>query len=150
MKKCLFAVITLLVLSTTVMASEGVVSLKSHYSVSETATRFERLLKQKGFTVFSRVDHAANAKSVDLTLRPTEVIIFGNPKVGTLLMQCAQTVAIDLPQKALFWQDEKGTVWMSYNDPAYLKERHGIKGCDQVLKKVEKVLSTLSVSATSE
>lgn len=79
-------------------------------------------------TVFTRIDHSAGAKKVDKELRPTELVIFGNPKVGTPLMQCVQTVAIDLPQKMLIWQDEAGTTWLSYNNPSYLAKRHHIRG----------------------
>ena len=83
-----------------------------------------------------------------MSLRPTEVVIFGNPKVGTPLMNCAQSVAIDLPQKALIWQDEAGEVWLAYNDPAYLAGRHKIEGCDEVLKKVSGALANFAAAAT--
>ncbi|MGJ8582348.1 MAG: DUF302 domain-containing protein, partial [Psychromonas sp.] len=84
---------------------------------------------------------------VDLVLTDTEVLIFGNPKVGTPLMQCAPTMAIDLPQKVLVWKDANNTVWLSYNDPEYLKQRHDIQGCDEVVKKVSNVLSALTAAA---
>jgi uncharacterized protein (DUF302 family) len=98
--------------------------------------------------VFNRISHSEGAASVGKTLRPTELILFGNPKVGTPLMQCVQRVAIDLPQKALIWEDEEGAVWLSYNDPAYLAERHSIEGCEEVLKKVSGALATFAKVAT--
>lgn len=140
----------LLSASMSVMAAQGVVKVESQYSVKETADRFEAIAKKKGLNVFARVDHQANAAGVDMELRPTELIIFGNPKVGTPLMQCAQSVAIDLPQKVLITQDEDEKVWLSYNDPSYLKERHEIKGCDKVLTKITGVLGALSKAATSQ
>jgi uncharacterized protein (DUF302 family) len=133
--------------SGSVSAVESIVSIKSQHTVQATADRFENIIKSKGLTVFARVNHSDNAANVKLDLAPTEVIIFGNPKVGTPLMQCSKTVAIDLPQKALFWQDAEGQSWMSYNNPEYLKERHNIEGCDQVVNKISKVLGKLSKAA---
>ncbi|MEO9655686.1 DUF302 domain-containing protein [Marinomonas sp.] len=124
-------------------AAEGVLSIKSQYSVQETADKFVSLAESKGLNVFGRIDHSKNAEQAGLSLRPTQVIIFGNPKVGTPLMQCAQSLAIDLPQKVLVSQDENQQVWLSYNDPQYLKQRHDIKGCDPVIEKVSQVLSGL-------
>jgi uncharacterized protein (DUF302 family) len=142
--------IVAILFSIAIFASESLISVESNYSVKETADRFERLLAKKGLTNFARINHSDNASSVNLELAPTEVIIFGNPKVGTPLMRCANTVAIDLPLKALFWQDSKGQVWLSYNNPEYLKERHSIKGCDKVIDKVTSVLGKLSKAATSK
>lgn len=105
---------------------DGLVSLASPHSASETLDRLESVLRDHGATVFARIDHAAAAAEADLSLRPTQVLIFGNPKVGTLVMQAAQTVAIDLPFKALAWQDEVGKVWLSYNSAEYLAQRHRI------------------------
>ena len=145
--------LTLLALSAlmtfTVQAAEGLIKKPSAYSVTETADRFEQLVNEKKMTFFARIDHAANADNVSLSLRPTQTLIFGNPKIGTPLMQCAPSVAIDLPQKALVWQDENGQVWLGYNDPGYLKTRHGMKGCEQYLEKVKAVLSNLSNRVTS-
>lgn len=97
--------------------------------------------------IFSRISHSDNAAKAGLELRSTELIIFGDPKVGTLLMQCSQSVAIDLPLKALVWEDEKGQVWLSYNDPNYLKERHNIQGCDEVIAKMAAVLEGITQQA---
>jgi uncharacterized protein (DUF302 family) len=116
---------------TNVHASEStetnrLIIIASEHSVTETLDRLESALQEKGMTIFKRVDHAAGAEKVDLHLRPTQLLIFGNPKVGTPLMLCSQTAAIDLPQKALAYEDENGQVWLSYNDPAYMAKRHNI------------------------
>lgn len=129
-------------------SNSGLITLKSNYSVAETADRFEATVKEKGLSFFIRIDHSANALKAELELDPTQIILFGNPKAGTPLMKCAPTVAIDLPQKALFWADDNGDVWLSYNNPAYIKERHNIEGCDPVLEKITGLLNTLAVAAT--
>ncbi|WP_350433262.1 DUF302 domain-containing protein [Shewanella sp. H8] len=139
-----------LIASTQAYAVESLISLESHYSAKETADRFESIIKDKGFTVFARIDHQKNAAGVDLTLRPTEVIIFGNPKIGTQLMLCNQMVAIDLPQKVLISEDADNKVWLSYNNPEYIKQRHNIAGCDKVISKISGVLSKLSMAATAK
>jgi uncharacterized protein (DUF302 family) len=102
----------------------GLIHLASKHSVDETMQRFETLLREKGITVFARIDHSGEAEKVGLSMRPTKLLIFGSPKAGTPLMQATPSVAIDLPLKALFWQDAYGKVWLSYNDPAYLQQRH--------------------------
>ena len=127
---------------------KGIVHVKSSYDVGNTADKLEAVLKNKGMTVFARIDHALGAEKVGKNLRDTQLVIFGNPKVGTPLMQCAQSVALDLPQKALIWQDEQGQVWLSYNDPSYLAQRHNIQGCDAVLKKVSGALAKFAKAAT--
>lgn len=130
--------------------TDSLVSVKSNYTVAQTADRFENILAKKGLTLFARIDHEANAGSIELDLAPTQVIIFGNPKVGTPLMQCSKGVAIDLPQKALFWEDNEGQKWLSYNKPEYLKQRHNIKGCDAVISKISTVLAKLAKAATAK
>lgn len=149
MIKATLCVILACIFSGSVLANETIVSLESSYSVKETADRFEGILRKKGVTVFSRIDHRKNAAGVNRELAPTEVIIFGNPNVGTPLMHCAPTVAIDLPQKALFWRDETGQTWLSYNNPDYLKARHNIKGCDALIDTIAGVLGKLSKAAVS-
>ena len=129
-------------------ADNGIISIKSSHDVKTTVDRLENILREKGMTVFIRINHAEGAQKVGKKLRPTELIIFGNPKVGTPLMQCGQSVAIDLPQKALIWQDEAGQVWLSYNDPKYLASRHSIKECGEVIKKIEKALGNFARMAT--
>ena len=141
-------IITFMLLPLAASAADGMITLKSSHSVSATADKLESLLKEKGMTVFNRISHSDGAAGVGLALRPTELVIFGNPKVGTPLMQCAQSVAIDLPQKALIWEDEAGQVWLGYNDPAYLQQRHGIEGCDAALKKVSGALNMFATAAT--
>jgi uncharacterized protein (DUF302 family) len=110
----------------TMPGGEGLVHLASRHSVDETMQRLESLLHEKGVTVFARVDHSGEAAKVGLIMRLTKVLIFGNPKGGTPLMQAVPTVAIDLPLKALLWEDAEGKVWLSYNDPAYLQRRYGV------------------------
>jgi uncharacterized protein (DUF302 family) len=108
------------------MAEHGLVTLASTRSVKDTIDRLEAEAKAKGLTIFARIDHAGGATSAGLSLRPTELLIFGNAKGGTPLMQGAQTIGVDLPLKALAWEDAGGKVWLSYNDPAWLADRHGI------------------------
>jgi uncharacterized protein (DUF302 family) len=132
----------------TALAGDGLVNVKSAHDVKTTADRLEKVLEAKGMTLFNRIDHAAGAQSVGRQLRPTVLVIFGNPKVGSPLMACRQTVGIDLPQKALIWQDASGQTWFTYNRPAYLKSRHHIEGCDDVLGKVSKALENFAKAAT--
>lgn len=148
MHKLLILGCTLALCSSALQAADGVVSVPSTHSVKETADRLEVVLKKKGMKVFLRINHAAGAASVGKTLRPTELVIFGNPKVGAPLMQCAQSVGIDLPQKALISEDADGKVWFSYNDPKYLQQRHHIQGCDPVLAKVSGALGNFARAAT--
>ena len=105
----------------------GLVTLKSTFPVKETVDRLVQRVEAKGLTVFCRIDHAANAVSAGLTLRPTEVLIFGNAKGGTPLMQATQAIGIDLPLKAVAWEDAAGQTWLAYNDPVWLTARHGIE-----------------------
>ena len=108
------------------MPQDGLITLSSHYSAHDTVERLVSAIATRGMTVFARVDHAAGAASAGLALRPTEVVIFGTPKGGTALMQDRQSAGIDLPLKALIWQDADGKVWLSYNDPAWIAQRHGL------------------------
>ncbi|HXZ19413.1 MAG TPA: DUF302 domain-containing protein [Candidatus Acidoferrales bacterium] len=110
----------------TASPDNGLVHLASPRSVPETLERLESILKARGVTVFARVDHSGEAKKVGLKMNPTQLLIFGSPKGGTPVMVAAPTVAIDLPLKALAWQDAEGRVWLSYNSAEYLKERHNI------------------------
>ncbi|MDQ6684388.1 MAG: DUF302 domain-containing protein, partial [Pseudomonadota bacterium] len=107
--------IALLFSAASASAADGLLTLKSAYPAKETMNRFEEAARQGGLTVFARVDHAAGAARVGKTLRPTEVLIFGNPQGGTPFMECAQSVGIDLPLKALVWEDAQGQVWLAYN-----------------------------------
>lgn len=126
------ALAILLVASSPVWAADGLIAMKSPHGARETMDRLESVLKDKGMTIFTRVDHAAGAAKVGKQLRPTEVLIFGNPQGGTPFMECSQTVGIDLPQRALVWEDATGQVWLAYNDPAYVASRHGAPQCPVV------------------
>jgi uncharacterized protein (DUF302 family) len=148
MRQILYIVTILFFLASQVYADNGIITVKSSLEVKATADRLENVLKQKGMTIFLRINHAEGANKVGKKLRPTELVVFGNPKVGTPLMQCSQTTAIDLPQKALVWEDSEGQVWLSYNDPNYLVKRHGITGCAEVIKKIEKALNNFAKAAT--
>jgi uncharacterized protein (DUF302 family) len=108
------------------MAADGLTTSLSAFSAKETMDRLEAGIKAAGMTVFSRIDHAAGAVSVGLPLRPTELLIFGSAKAGTPLMQAGQTVGIDLPLKALVYEDASGKVWVGYNDPNWVAARHGL------------------------
>ncbi len=146
----LFLGVILLSATAVASANDSLVRFQSNYSVQKTANRFEKIASNKGITIFARVDHQKNAQNVDMELAPSEVIIFGNPKVGTPLMQCQQSVAIDLPQKVHISQDNNGQVWLTYNSPTYLQERHNIKGCEEVLNKIAVVLNKLSMAAVAK
>lgn len=108
------------------MDKNGIVSLESRFGVKETIDRLVEMVTKLGLTVFARVDHAAGAQTVGMPLRPTELLIFGNPKGGTPLMQDQQLAGIDLPVKALAWEDEAGKVWLSYNAAEWIAGRHGL------------------------
>jgi uncharacterized protein (DUF302 family) len=148
MRIILLTIFSLLFSFSPALADNGVVTIKSNHSVKATADNLERVLNDKGMTLFTRINHSASAQKIGKELRPTELLVFGNPKIGTPLMQCSQTVAIDLPQKAIIWEDEAGQVWYSYNSPNYLKDRHAITGCDEVIKKVESALANFAKAST--
>ncbi|WP_159007102.1 DUF302 domain-containing protein [Bradyrhizobium sp. S69] len=108
------------------MSADGLIVVRSSHGPAETMDRLVAEIKAKGLTVFARIDHASGAKEVGLPLRPTELLIFGNAKGGTPLMQSNQEIGLDLPLKALVWQDASNDTWISYNDPAWLAKRHGL------------------------
>jgi uncharacterized protein (DUF302 family) len=108
------------------MSNDGLITIASRFSVKETIDRLAAMVASKGLTVFGRIDHAANAQKAGMPLRPTELLIFGNAKAGTPLMQAKQTIGIDLPLKALAWEDVDGKVWVTSNDPAWIARRHGL------------------------
>jgi uncharacterized protein (DUF302 family) len=136
--------------SGTALAVDGMIDVQSSYNVQETADRLERILKEKGMTVFNRIKHSKGAAGVGINLRDTELILFGNPKVGSPLMKCQQSVAIDLPQKALIWKDSHLKVWISYNDPKYIKKRHDVSGCEGMISKIGKVLAGITAAAAAK
>lgn len=106
-------------------SDQGIVHLSSSHSVVDTLAKLEELLRTRGVSIFARIDHSGEAAKVGLEMRPTKVLLFGSPKGGTPLMIASPTVAIDLPLKALVWEDAEGKVWLSYNSPEYLQRRHG-------------------------
>jgi len=112
----------------TSLKDNGLVHLRSPYSVSDTLKRLESLVQARGLAVFGRIDHSGEAERAGLKMRPTQLIIFGSPAAGTPLMVAAPTLAIDLPLKALIWEDADGKVWLSYNRPEYLQQRHDVPG----------------------
>jgi uncharacterized protein (DUF302 family) len=126
------------------MADNGLVAVKSAHGVKDTIDRLASDVTAKGLTVFARIDHAQGAHEAGLALRPTELLIFGNAKGGTPLMQSRQTIGIDLPLKALAFEDTDGTVWLCYNDPAWLAARHGV-----VAGEVTKAMATALAAATN-
>jgi uncharacterized protein (DUF302 family) len=117
----------------------GLTHLPSPYSVADTLKRLESVIASKGLTIFARIDHSGEAAKVGLTMQPTELLLFGSPKSGTPLMIASPTLAIDLPLKALVWQDVEGAVWLSYNSPEYLQQRHTIP--DALIKNIAGIRS---------
>ena len=150
MKKSSITFLLILFTVLPLMAAEGLIKVQSDFNVKETTERLENILNEKGMTIFNQINHSDAAQKVGVELRETRLIIFGNPKVGSPLMQCQQSVAIDLPQKAIIWEDDKSKVWISYNDPRYLGKRHNIIGCDEVISKVEKALSGITKAAATK
>ncbi len=129
----------------------GLMVFESPFNVQRTADRLVSTAQERGLNVFTRVDHAEGARSVDLNLRPTRVIVFGNPKVGTPFMQCNQSVGIDLPQKALIWEDADGTVRLAFNDPDHLAIRHNVIGeCHEVTTTIKEALRGLGRAVVSQ
>jgi uncharacterized protein (DUF302 family) len=131
------------------MTAQGLTTMPSRFGPQDTMDRLEAAVKAKGMTVFARIDHAAGAAEAGLSLRPTAVLIFGNAKAGTPLMQSVQTVGIDLPLKALVWQDTSGDTWLSYNDPAWLAQRHGVAGTETVVGMMTVALDAVAKAATA-
>jgi uncharacterized protein (DUF302 family) len=130
------------------MQENGVVHLSSSHTVPETVSRLESLLHAKGLKIFCRVDHSGEAEKAGLAMRPTQLIIFGSPVAGTPLMVASPTLAIDLPLKALVWEDGAGKVWVSYNSSEYLKRRHNIP--DELMKNIAGVVPLLEKVVEAE
>jgi len=118
--------LSVLAADNTVKMKNGIVDVPSNHSVAETVDTLKNILQSKGVTLFAAVDHSGEAEKVGLKMPPTKLLIFGSPKAGTPLMLAALSIAIDLPLKILVWHDGQGKVWLSYNSPEYLKERHGV------------------------
>jgi uncharacterized protein (DUF302 family) len=132
------------------MPVPGLTTIKSHRGARETMNRLEAAVRARGMTVFARIDHAAGASAVGMPLNPTEVLIFGNARGGTPLMQSVPTIGIDLPLKALVWQDASGETWLSYNEPAWLAQRHGLGGAEAGIGNLTAALNALAKEATAE
>lgn len=130
-----------------VHAAEGLTAVKSPHSVKVTIDRLEAVVKERKLNIFARIDHAGGAQKIGKALRPTELLIFGNPQGGTPLMECAQSAGIDLPLKALAWEDATGQVWLGYNDMQYLARRHGAGDCP-VVGNLAKAVAGLAAEAT--
>ncbi|MCA1474243.1 DUF302 domain-containing protein [Bradyrhizobium sp. NBAIM08] len=132
------------------MSREGLITIRSSFDPGATMKRLEDEVRAKGLTIFAHVDHAAGASEVGMQLRPTDLLIFGAAKGGTPLMQADQTIGIDLPLKALVWQDETGATFLSYNDPGYIARRHGLdEKVKAVVDALSGVLRTIAAKATS-
>lgn len=142
----LIAALLASLLTTAAFAADGLVAVKSARSAKDTMGRLEEGVKARGLNVFARIDHAAGAAKIGKTLRPTEVLIFGSPPGGTPFIECEQTVGIDLPLKALVWEDASGQVWVGYNDPGYLALRHGAVQCPAV-ENLRKALAGVAEAA---
>lgn len=130
-------------------AGDGYKSYPSNHSVADTLDRFEAAVRAKGMRVFTRIDHASGARAVGKTLRPTELLVFGNPKVGTLLMQSNQLAGLDLPLKALAWEGADGQVWLTINTAGYLAERYSICDREEVVRKMTAALDKFAQAATT-
>ncbi len=126
---------------------DGMVRVRSLRTMEATVSALDSTLTARNLTIFARVDHAANARGVGMELRPTVVFIFGNPMVGTLVMQCGQTAGLDLPLRLLIWQDDAGAVWIGYEDPSRLAARHGIGECAEPLERMKTGLAGLARAA---
>jgi uncharacterized protein (DUF302 family) len=131
-------------------AAAALVKIKSRYTVTVTLDRLEEALAEKNIAVMARVDHAKNAATVDMPLRPTALLIFGDPRLGTRLMQDSQTIGIDLPMKVLSWEDADGTVWIGYVDPTELAVRHNLDPNNEVIQKMAAALAALTARAAGQ
>jgi len=128
----------------------GLTTIASSFGPAQTMDRLESAIREKGLTIFARIDHAAGAAEVGSTLRSTRLIIFGHARGGTPLMQSVQTTGIDLPLKMLVWEDAAGKTWVSYDEPRWIAQRHGATGVDEVVAKLSAVLKAISSKATSD
>jgi len=128
---------------------EGLTSIQSDVGPQETMNRLEAEIKARAMTVFARINHASLAAEAGLPLRPTEVIVFGNPRGGTPLMQASQTIGIDLPLKALVWQDADGKTWLSYNEPGWLAKRHHVTGAESAIASIGLALRDMASKVAS-
>ena len=131
------------------LADAGLVTLPSAHGANETVERLKSLLEQKKIRLFAHIDHATEAQKVGLPLRPTQVLIFGNPQAGTPLMQSQQTIGLDLPLRVLVWEDAAGKVWLTYSRPGLLAQQHRVPGHEKTVKALEDGLDALARAATA-
>jgi uncharacterized protein (DUF302 family) len=136
-----------LALSQGAFGADGLTTKASAQSVATTVDRIESVAKEKGMTIFARIDHAAGAEKIGMKMPPSQVLIFGNPKGGTPLMLASPGTALDLPLRVAVWEDAQGKVWVSYNTVSYIKERHAISGKDELVKTLDGVLDGITNKA---
>lgn len=148
MKTFILVLLAGLVLAGPAFAQGGLISVKSVHDAATTVSRLENALQDKGVAVFARIDHAQGAMRIGQILPPTVLMIFGNPALGTPLIQRSRSIGIDLPLKALIWEDRDGQVWFTYNDPNQLVRRHGITEMGDIVEKIETALAGLAAAAT--
>ena len=146
----IFILFAMLFIPFTANSADGIINVESPYNVATTTERLEKLLNEKGMRIFNTIKHSESAAKIGVQLRETKLIIFGNPKAGSSLMKCQPSIAIDLPQKFLIWNDENNKVWISYNDIGYLKSRHRVKGCDELILKIGGVLASITKAASNK
>jgi uncharacterized protein (DUF302 family) len=150
MKRVYISVLTIILfISCQANAQDGFHKIKSSHSIEATVTKLKDVLKAKGMTIFSTIDHQQGAIKAGLELRPTVLVIFGNPKVGTRLMQCDQRMGLALPLKMLVWQDGAGATWLGYWAPAILKNEYNLDSCSETLEKVKNAMANFAKAATS-
>lgn len=144
MRSIFILALSLLFFAPVAHAEKLLIVKASPHSVAKTLDRLTAVMQKKGITIFARVNHAGGAKKVGMEMKPTELLIFGNPKLGTPLILAKREIGVDLPLKALAWQDDSGKVWLGYTSPAALKARHGVSGRDEVFKKMTGALDKLT------
>jgi len=144
MKGILIIISLIALIPTMSMAENGMISKKSQHSVKVTLDRLEKVLRKKGIVIVTRWSHDAGAKKTGVALRPTELLLFGNPKLGSHFFTSKQSAGLDLPMKALAWKDENGQVWLTYNDPSYIANRHGVNDRAKIVKKMAGALNNLT------
>lgn len=147
MKNTFLLTVLLTLMPLTALGEEGLATLPSAHSVSATVDRLESALREQGFRIFARIDHASGAASVDMALPPTELLVFGNPRVGTQLMQANRTIGIDLPMKYLVWEEPDRGVTVGWNEGAWLADRHGVDTDAPVVRKVSAALRRFASEA---
>jgi uncharacterized protein (DUF302 family) len=150
MIRATLAVLSFVLLQSPAHAADGIVTVPSTQSTKASLDKLESIAAERGLKIFARIDHAANARSIGEELRPTELLILGNPKGGTVLMQCAQQAGIDLPMRVLAWEDATGQVWLGYRDPAKLDHAYSGPACGVALSRVNAMFGELLKEAAQK